>query len=189
MCNEIIFITRKAHKSDAFVVGGNLMPKRFEDALTIDGDVYRFKHVAKDPLECRAGDIVYYGCERSEGVYLRLLDPINYTIVDGAVYERQPIYRACIVDENYPGFLADIDIQYSDGMWHLNSPRLRIMVHLGDYWIRDIDPENRYNIPVVSAIERDGYSFDKYWRCDQNGKLIEKLYEYDARHNSSAPTR
>ena len=189
MHNEFIYVTREAAKAEAFVAGSDNTPKHIKEILSTEGKVLSYKHRGTNPLLCEAGDFVFYGCDRGEGPFLRLISKEDYFVKDGFVYERQPIYIACKVDESYPSFLTDIDIQFNGNFWVLKSPRLHIKVHLGDYWIRDIDPMHRYSIPVVSVIEKSGFSFDKFWRCDTEGNLIELLFEYDARNYLSAPTR
>ncbi len=181
MCSNSILITRLASKVDAFVAGDDLMPACYREQMAIDGDKCRFSHAGSLPVECKLGDFIYCGRDYGEGPILIVLDPRDYFAVDGIVYSRTPIYRAKIVDSELPDFLKDIDISFVGDHWFLNSSRLRIPVHFGDYWIRNIDQFNRYDIPIVSTLERNGDSFNKYWRCDETGKPIEKLSEYDAR--------
>lgn len=181
MCSGSILLTRPAPQAEAFVVGKDTIPAQFREILSVENGIYYFKHNAKDPLECKEGDFVYYGRDYGEGPYLSVLDPHCYRADKGIVYARQPIYRACLVDESLPAFLSDVDVQLDNGRWILNTPRLRICVHFGDYWIRDIDPDHRYDIPVISVLERDRSNFEKFWICDEEGNLIEKLSEYDAR--------
>ena len=181
MCSNSIYITRLASKVDAFVVGDDLIPACFREKLTIKGDIYCFTHAISKPLECKPGDLVYYGCDHGEGPALIRLDPRDYFAVEGVVYARTPIYQAQLVDDTLPDFLKDINISFVDDHWCLDTPRLRIPVRFGDYWIRDIDPFGRYDIPLVSALERNNDSFEKFWRCDKDGNPIERLTDYDAR--------
>ena len=120
MCSNSIYITRLASKVDAFVVGDDLIPACFREKLTIKGDIYCFTHAISKPLECKPGDLVYYGCDHGEGPALIRLDPRDYFAVEGVVYARTPIYQAQLVDDTLPDFLEDIKTMLDLGFTELS---------------------------------------------------------------------
>lgn len=191
MLKDVFYITKKMVKMQAFVAGGNNVPDfaKISETISSDGNIC-YTSCDGSHVDCKAGDLVYYGGSRGRNHYLSLLDPLLYIAVNDEVFEKQPIYKCCLVSKELPYFLSDISIIWRKDHWFLDTPRLRIRVELGDYWIRDIDPDKRYKVPVISCVERDGYSFEDFWRCDENGVLIEKLIDFDKRRNSStAPSK
>ena len=182
MLKENIFVTRDRIEMPAFVAGSDNLPDFAKNCVRDFGDgFYEFKYHEREFLKCKAGDIIYYGGSHGRDTYLSVLDPKRYIVKNGVVYDKGAIYQARIVDDNYPDFLSDIDISFDGVSWHLKTPRLNIKVHIGDYWIRDLDPEHKFGSPIVSTIERDGGSFERFWRCDIDGTFIEKLSAYDRR--------
>lgn len=178
MYPDVIFITKERSKSQAFVVGSKNVPVFIMDcAKVLDNGNFLFKYHEKDSIECKPGDIVYFGGSNPRDLHLLLLNPANYIVSGNDIYEKHPIYIACKVTKDRPPFLDDVNITFDGSSWNLFTSRLRIRVNLGDYWIRDI--ETRYEVPIVSCLETDGQSFEKYWRCDKDGNYIERLTEYD----------
>lgn len=189
MFKDVIYVTRERLELPAFIANSDKLPDFARNCRSVlDDGTYHFACHEKEFLDCKADDIVYFGHCRNDEHYLSVLEPNNCYIENGIIYEKNPIYMATLVDFDLPDFMSDIKVSFDGKAWHLDTPRLRIVVNIGDYWIRDIDLDGRFDTPIISAIGRDQDSFTRMWRCDKSGKYLEKLTDYDRRTYPSFPS-